>query len=210
MEGLVRLVAESLERHGMTVPPARIDWTAWTLLDSSLCLRAPCQPGLFVIAEPVLPHNVLPHNVPQNAAANSSAPLLILEVGETKDLGMEMARRCCHSPLHDRISAGRCFVRFAAIEDNAQRASVCASLQRRFTDTLCHSDAERSEGEESAFPATALATTDFDSDNLQNDDRVTTVVLARDLQTNDLAEPVLANSAHQPTRNHPAPLPSGF
>ena len=206
MEGLVRLVAESLERHGMTVPPARIDWTAWTLLDSSLCLSAPCQPGLFVIAERVLPHNVLPHNVPQNAAANSSAPLLILEVGQTKDLGMEMARRCCLSPLHDRMSAGRCFVRFAAIEDEAQRASACAALQRRFTDTLCHSEPS----EESALAATTLAATDGFDNDLLNNDAVTTVVLARDLQTNDLAEPVLANSAHQQTRNHPAPLPSGF
>ena len=198
MEGLVRLVAASLERHGMTLPPARIDWTAWNLLDSSFCLTAPCHPGLFVIAERVVPHNV------SQSAANASAPLLILEVGQTEDLGVEMARRCYHSPLYDRINAGRCFVRFAAVEDEAERASACAALQQRLTQIACHSDAEWCEGEESAFQTTALTTNDFAS-YTPNDDAVTTVVLAR-----DLAEPVLANSAHQPTRNQPAPLPSGF
>ena len=55
MEGLVRLVAESLERHGMAVPPPRVDWSPWTPVDPNLCLTAPCHPGLFVIAEQMVP-----------------------------------------------------------------------------------------------------------------------------------------------------------
>jgi len=119
MEGLVRLVAESLERHGMTVPPPRIDWSPWTPVDPNLCLTAPCHPGLFVIAEQMVPHTV---------AANPATELVILKVGQTQDLGIEMARLCYHSPLYDRINTGRCVVRFAVVDSDAQRAAAWSEL----------------------------------------------------------------------------------
>ena len=210
MEGLVRLVTKSFERHGLAVPPARIDWSTWTVLHPALCLTAPCEPGLFVIAERLMPHAV-PNNVPQavshtaqlDAVLNPSAPLIVLEVGQTNDLGVEMARRCSQSAFSDRVNSGRCLVRFAAIEDADHRASACAALRQQLTPNAC---SERSE--ESLSNRTIFASNDFASDN-QNDDTVTTVVLTRDLQ-NDPAEPLLAHSAHQLTRNHAAPLPSGF
>jgi len=119
MEGLVRLVAESLERHGMTVPPPRIDWSPWTPVDPNLCLTAPCHPGLFVIAEQMVPHTV---------TANPATELVILKVGQTQDLGIEMARLCYHSPLYDRINTGRCVVRFAVVDSDAQRAAAWSEL----------------------------------------------------------------------------------
>jgi len=119
MEGLVRLVAESLERHGMTVPPPRVDWSPWTPVDPNLCLTAPCHPGLFVIAEQMVPHTV---------AANPATELVILKVGQTQDLGIEMARLCYHSPLYDRINTGRCVVRFAVVDSDAQRAAAWSEL----------------------------------------------------------------------------------
>jgi hypothetical protein len=119
MEGLVRLVAESLERHGMTVPPPRIDWSPWTPVDPNLCLTAPCHPGLFIIAEQMVPHTV---------TANPAIELVILKVGQTQDLGIEMARLCYHSALYDRINTGRCVVRFAVVDSDAQRASAWSEL----------------------------------------------------------------------------------
>ncbi len=80
MEGLVRLVAESLERHGMTVPPPRVDWSLWVPVDPNLCLTAPCHPGLFVIAE-----HLVSHQVPRSVSANPTVRLEILKVGQTKE-----------------------------------------------------------------------------------------------------------------------------
>ena len=195
MEGLVRLVTQSFERHGLAVPRARIDWSTWTVLHPSLCLTAPCQPGLFVIAE-----RVVPYTDQLDAVLNPSAPLIVLEVGQTNDLGVEMARRCSQTAFSDRINSGRCLVRFAAIEDADHRASACVALQRWFKNAPQNCHSERSEE--------SLPQNEF-TDNLR-DDTVTAVVLTRDLQNKNLAEPVLAHSAHQPTRNHAAPLPSGF
>jgi hypothetical protein len=180
MEGLVRLVAESLERHGLTVPAPRIDWSAWTPVDPNLCLTAPCHPGLFIIAEQLVPHTV---------AANPASQLVVLKVGQTDDIGIEMARLCYHSPLYDRINTGRCLVRFAVVDDAAQRASVFATLLAQSLETST----------DSLFPVDRAAkqvplSHEFPAQAFQNQDSQT--------------EPVLANSVHQP--KHPAPLPSDF
>ena len=126
MEGLVRLVAESLERHGVAVPPPSLEWSPWTPLDPNLCLTAPCRPGLFVIAEPMVLHSI---------SVKTSNQLVVLKAGQTKDLGVEMARLCYDSPLYDRVIAGRCLVRFAVVDDEAQRAL----LYQAFTLSLASS-----------------------------------------------------------------------
>ena len=161
MEGLVRLVAESLERHGLTVPPARIDWSDWTPLESGLSLQAPSNPGIFVVAESFVPHNMVqaaeqPKNTAHEASCGNDAgatqapewrktldgrktdALGILKIGHTNDLGVEISRLCFHSPLRDRIAAGNCLIRFAAVNDDAQRVSSCAALQQWFTHSISH------------------------------------------------------------------------
>jgi len=178
MEGLVRLVAESLERHGMTVPPPRVDWSLWVAVDPNLCLTAPCHPGLFVIAE-----HLVSHQVPRSVSANPTVRLAILKVGQTKDLGVEMARLCYDSPLYDRINAGRCLVRFAVVDDDAQRVSSCAALQQWFTHGFEASTTD------SLFPVDLAAQQAPHGARSQ-------------------AEPVLANALHQPKPSHPTPLPS--
>jgi hypothetical protein len=178
MEGLVRLVAESLGRHGITVPPPRIDWSPWITIDPNLCLTAPCYPGVFVVAEQMVPHTI---------SANAAPQLVVLKIGKTEDIGIEMARLCYHSPLYDRINTGRCVVRFAVVDNDAQRAST-------FADLLAHS----------------LEIT-------KTDGRFPVDLAAQPIALNPgiPAEPALAISAHasapnQPTQFHPAPLPSGF
>ena len=106
MEGLVRLVAESLTRHGVNFAPARPEWSDWKKLESSLCLAAPSHPGFFVLAERVVPHGLVP-------SAESQAHYAVFHEGRSNDLGFEMGRLCSpYSPLRSRIARGDCWVRF--------------------------------------------------------------------------------------------------
>ncbi len=191
MEGLVRLVAESLERHGMHVPPSRIEWSAWVQFESSLCLSAPSQPGLFVVAERVVPHGVASNALPHG---ESHAILAVLKIGQAKDLGFEMGRLCSpYNPLHARVSTGRCMVRFAAVEDAVQRTAAHAALQQWFTNSGSTTNMETSTDAE--FPSDLAAVPV--SPNQQP-------------ETQFSAESLNSDSAHKRKIDDPAPLPSGF
>ena len=199
MEGLVCLVAESLERHGMPVLSARIEWSAWIQFESSLCLTAPSQPGLFVVAERVVPHGLAVPNAVPNAALSSQlhpASLLaifILKIGQARDLGVEMGRLCSpYSPLHARIAAGHCLVRYAAVEDAGQRSAAHAALQQ-----WCSSSVETSTDAE--FPP-----------NIFSDGAAVPGFLQQHSETQFSAEPQHSDSAHKRKIDNPAPLPSGF
>lgn len=129
MEGLVRLVAESLARHGMNLPPARLEWSDWKPLESSLCLTAPSYPGLFAIAERVAEHNVVtaPESIPHFA---------IFHEGHTQDLGFEMGRLCSpYSLLRDRISNRDCWVRYAAMPFSIAQDSGLAESRKPIADS---------------------------------------------------------------------------
>ena len=108
MEGLVRLVTESLKRHGLVTPPPRLDWSPWTPLDFSLSFSAPSGPGVFLVAERVAPHGL--------AAGGAAEPqFAVFHEGQSHDLGFEMGLLCSpHNPLRDRIANGSCWVRYAA------------------------------------------------------------------------------------------------
>jgi len=107
MEGLVRLVAESLARHGVNFTPARPQWSDWKKLEPSLCLAAPSHAGLFVLAERVLPHRLAP------TVDNAQAHYAVFHEGRSNDLGFEMGRLCSpYSPLRSRIVKGDCWVRY--------------------------------------------------------------------------------------------------
>ncbi len=124
MEGLVRLVSESLARHGMNLPPARLEWSDWKQLESSLCLSAPSYPGLYSVAERVVDHNLAPEGL--------QAPhFAIFHEGHTQDLGFEMGRLCSpYSLLRDRISKGDCWVRFAVMPfSTTQNSGLAESLE---------------------------------------------------------------------------------
>lgn len=127
MEGLARLVAESMARLGIEpqVDHRRLQWSRWSRLESSfdLCL-VPSRPGLFAIAEEIVAPGELP-------VGGGKRMLAVLEVRETGDLGVGMSRLFAPaSLLRERISDGRVFVRFTVIEDDSQRTSALASLQR--------------------------------------------------------------------------------
>ena len=104
MEGLARLVAESMARHGVDTPVdhRRLQWSRWFRCESSLdLLHAPSQPGLFAVAEEL----AAPGEI---AAAGGRRMLAVFQVLQADDLGMALARLLApNCPLKERIAGGR-------------------------------------------------------------------------------------------------------
>ena len=125
MEGLTRLVAESMERHGLQSPldHRRLQWSRWSRLESSLDLvLVPSKPGLLVVGEEIVPVGGLP---------GGKRMLAIFHVADCTDLPISMCRLFASgSPLKDRIAGGHIFARYTFIEDDAQRRSACQVFER--------------------------------------------------------------------------------
>jgi hypothetical protein len=118
MEGLTRLVSESLARHGFETPldHRRLQWSRWFRCESSFSfLLVPSQPGLFALGEEMIPPGELP-------ATGGKRMLALFRISEAEDLGMEMGRMFApHSPLRERFAQGRCFARYVVVEDQIER-----------------------------------------------------------------------------------------
>jgi hypothetical protein len=135
MEAISQLVAESLARHGFDRPvdPRRLQWSRWFRCDSPHSLLVvPSKPGIFAIAEDVA-GNVA--RAPSPAASAAEAPtrrmLAVLQFSEDDDMAFTLDRMFTRiNPMRARLATGRCFVRFTAIEDQAQRRSICAALNQ--------------------------------------------------------------------------------
>ena len=57
--------------------------------------------------------------------------LALFQISETDDLGMALGRLFLPgSPQRERLAAGRCFARYAVIEDATQRHAAYAALQQ--------------------------------------------------------------------------------
>jgi hypothetical protein len=127
MVGLAQLVNESLARHGVetTLDHRRLNWSKWFRCESSFSvLLAPSQPGLFALGEEVI--------APGEVSATAGKRMLALfQVTETDDLGMALGRLFLPgSPEQERLASGRCFARYAVVEDPAQRKSAHAAFQQ--------------------------------------------------------------------------------
>jgi hypothetical protein len=123
MEGLERMVSESFARHG--VEPVfdyrRVQWSRWLrCTDSFSLVLMSSKPGVFALGEEIV------------APATGGRRLLALfQVSETDDLGMALGRLFLPgSPQRERLASGRCFARYAVIEDATQRHAACGALQR--------------------------------------------------------------------------------
>jgi hypothetical protein len=130
MEGLTRLVAESMARYGLDAPldHRRLWWSPWFRCESSFDpLQAPSRPGLLALAEEVARPGEL-------AAADGRRMLAVLQVLQAEDIGIAIARLFAPcSPLKERIDGGRVFVRYTVIEEDAQRSSAHAALEHWLT-----------------------------------------------------------------------------
>ena len=126
MEGLARLVAESMARHGMDTPVdhRRLQWSRWFRCESSFdLLHAPSKPGLFAVAEEL----AAPGEI---AAAGGRRMLAVFQVSQADDIGIALARLFApNCSLKERIAGGRVFARYTVIEEDAQRISAHSALE---------------------------------------------------------------------------------
>jgi hypothetical protein len=125
MEGITRLVTESMARHGFETPLdyRRLRWSAWFRCDSSVSLLlAPPKPGVYALAEEVVPPGETP-------LAGGKRMLAIFQISEAEEIGLAMSRLFAPgSPLKERLESGRLFARYTVIEDPAQRHAAHSAL----------------------------------------------------------------------------------
>ena len=123
MEGLERMVSDSFARLG--VDPAfdhrRVEWSRWfRCADSFSLVLMSSKPGVFALGEEI----VAPEAVGKRMLA-------LFQLSETDDLGMALGRLFLPgSPLRERLASGRCFARYAVIEDATQRHAAYSALQQ--------------------------------------------------------------------------------
>ena len=189
MEGLTRLVSESLARHGFDRPLdyRRLKWSRWFRCESHHSLLfVPSQPGVFALAEEVLnlsDSNREGHdfgradksNVATAASAvqrslseakgsalDPSRMLAVAQFFEADDMAFVLDRMLSHqNPMRARLASGRYFVRYVVIEDQTQRRSVTSALNQWIA-----SSTEKATGIASHF-ATSMELTPSEQPNVE-------------------------------------------
>lgn len=154
MEGLTRLVTESLVRHGFDRPLdyRRLQWSRWFRCDSHHSLLfVPSKAGVFAVAEEITHVATTPkpalsaveRAVPRSEASGpaedvdaASQPatrrmLAVSQFFEADDMAFVLDRMLSRpNPMREHFESGRYFVRFVAIEDGSQRRSIAATLNQ--------------------------------------------------------------------------------
>jgi hypothetical protein len=132
MEGLTRLVAESLARHGFDRPVdyRRLHWSRWFHCESPRSLLCvPSKPGVFALAEEVMEFGKAGDG--PGPAAEARRMLAVVQFGEDEDMAFVLDRMfSLQNPMRARLASGRCFVRFVVIEDEAHRRSIAGALNQ--------------------------------------------------------------------------------
>ena len=122
MVNISQIVDESLARHGVepSIDHLRLQWSRWFRCDSSFSvLLAPAKPGIFALAEEIAP------------AAESKRMLALFEIKETDDIGMALGRLFLPgNPLREKLETGKCFARYAVIEDAGERSAAYKIFER--------------------------------------------------------------------------------
>jgi hypothetical protein len=146
MEGLTRLVSDSLARHGFDRPVdyRRLRWSRWFRCESHHdLLFVPSKPGVFALAEEIMDiPNAAGSGTPRGsqerteAAVSSEADgarrmLAVSQFFEADDMAFVLDRMLSREhPMRVRLESGRYFVRFVVIDDAAQRRSVTSTLNQ--------------------------------------------------------------------------------
>ncbi len=112
---------QSVSPHVPEVTGSRsLQWSRWCRCESSFSLLlVPSRPGIFAVAEEVV--------APGPAGKRLLALLMFSEAG---DLARELNRLfTAASPIYERIAGGRCFVRFALVDDADERRAAASALK---------------------------------------------------------------------------------
>ena len=99
---------------------ARLRWSRWCRCESSFSLLlVPSRPGIFAVAEEIL------------APGSAGKRLLgLLLFSESADLARDLSRLFTSaSPIQERIAGGRCFVRYALVDDAEERRTAASALK---------------------------------------------------------------------------------
>ena len=127
MEGLTRLVSESLARHGFDRPLdySRLHWSRWFRCESHHSLLfVPSKPGVFAVAEEIM-------DLDKGADTAARRMLAVTQFFEDDDMAFVLDRMLSReNPMRARLTSGRYFVRFVVIEDHAQRRGICSALNQ--------------------------------------------------------------------------------
>jgi hypothetical protein len=127
MEALTRMVSESLARHGVetTVDYRRLLWSRWFRWEEGLNFAlVPGKPGIFAISEELLASG-------EFSATGNKRMLALFHIVEAENLGLALASLSFSgSPMKKQMENGRYFVRYAVVEDAAQRKTAHTALQR--------------------------------------------------------------------------------
>lgn len=127
MVGLAQLVSESLARHGVetSLDPRRLQWSKWLHCESCFSfVGVPDKGGIFALAEEL----VGPGDI---SGADGRRMLAVYRISETEHLGLTMGRLFLPGrPEAGRLATGRCFARYAVVEDEAQRRTALAAFQQ--------------------------------------------------------------------------------
>jgi len=218
MEGLTRLVSESLARHGFDRPLdyRRLKWSRWFRCESPHSLLfVPSQPGVFALAEEVLNLDSgnghvgtavsavqRPLSEAKGSALDSSRMLAVSQFFEADDMAFVLDRMLSYqNPMRARLASGRYFVRYVVIEDHAQRRSIASALNQWIS-----SSAERATGIGSHFASSLELTPTTDAVS-ENKSVARTSSSASAVSTTTAPQP---NSGAATNINCPSPFPSGF
>ena len=136
MEGIARIVSESLARHGFDRPLdyRRLRWSRWFRCQSHHSLLVvPSKPGVFAIAEEITDFSSHgPEAESRKPEAEVSRRMLaVTQFFADDDMAFVLDRMLSReNPMQVRLLSGRYFIRFVVIEEEAQRRSICNALNQ--------------------------------------------------------------------------------
>ena len=98
-----------------------MNWSRWFRCESSFgLLLVPKQPGIYALADEII----------QPADSPSRRMLAVFEVEETDDLARSLSRLfAAGSPWRQRLSEGRCYLRYAVAPDVEDRRGATTALK---------------------------------------------------------------------------------
>jgi hypothetical protein len=145
-------------------------------------------------SDPALTRRTAPKAAVNAAEVSTRRMLAVLQFSEDDDMAFTLDRMFTRiNPMRARLSTGRCFLRFAIIEDQHQRRSICTALNQWMLN--------------SAEKATSLPA-DFQSSLELTTDRVGRTLLSDSADA--LTPPAQAVTSSAPPMNFPQAIPESM